>query len=261
MVRALVHSYGLPAPLPAVGQVVEGLARSGVFRLRAVLVGTVAYQTYAAVLGVRLRDELGQTSDVDVAQFLSVSLAVQDKPESLKEVLKAIDPTFREIPSLRRGATTQYMSSKRLRVDFLMPNQGADSDEPLSLHALQTRAEPLRFLDFLIHEPVKAVLLHGSGTLVTVPAPERFAVHKLILSHRRKSTRAKSEIDLQQAAVLLQVLVQKRPEDLKRVWEEALQRGPTWRELLLAGAGQLPASVQENLRASGVISGRPVVIE
>ena len=214
MVRALVHSYGLPAPLPAVGQVVEGLARSGVFRLRAVLVGTVAYQTYAAVLGVRLRDELGQTSDVDVAQFLSVSLAVQDKPESLKEVLKAIDPTFREIPSPRRGATTQYMSSKRLRVDFLVPNQGA---EPLSLPALQARAEPLRFLDFLIHEPVKAVLLHGSGTLVTVPAPERFSVHKLILSRRRKSTRAKSEIDLRQAAVLLQVLVQKRPEDLNRL--------------------------------------------
>ena len=257
MVRALVHSYGLPAPLPAVGQAVEGLARSGVFRLRAVMVGNVAYQTYAAVLGVRLRGALVQTADVDVSQFLSVSLAIQDKTETMKEILKAIDPTFREITALRRGATTQYMSSNQLRVDILVPNQNADSDEPLYLPALQTRAEPLRFLDFLIHEPVKAVLLHGSGIAVTVPAPERFAVHKLILSRRRKSTRAKSEIDLEQAAVLLQVLVQKRPEELKRVWEEALQRGPTWRELLLAGAGQLPTSVQDNLKASGVISGQP----
>jgi hypothetical protein len=253
MVRSLVHSYGLPAPLPAVAQVVEGLARSGVFRLRAVMVGTVAYQTYAAMLGIRLRGALVQTSDVDVAQFLSVSIAVQDKTESMKEVLKAIDPTFQEIPSLRRNATTQYMSSNQLRVDFLVPNQGADSDEPLYLPSLQTGAEPLRFLDFLIHEPVKAVLLHGSGIAVTVPAPERFAVHKLILSRRRKSTRAKSDKDLQQATVLLQILLHKRPEDMKRVWDEAMQRGPTWRELLLAGAGQLPSSVQENLKASGVM--------
>jgi hypothetical protein len=255
MVRSLVNSYGLPAPLPAVAQVVEGLTRSGVFRLRGVLVGTVAYQTYAAMLGMRLRGALVQTSDVDVAQFLSVSIAVHDRTESMKEVLQAIDPTFRKIPSLRRNATTQYVSGQQLRVDFLVPNQGANSDEPLYLPALRTAAEPLRFLDFLIHEPVKAVLLHGSGIAVTVPAPERFAVHKLILSRRRKSAQAKSDKDLQQAAVLLQVLLQKRPEDLKRVWDEAIQRGPTWRELLLAGAGQLPTSVQGDLKASGVMSG------
>ena len=115
-----------------------------------------------------------------------------------------------------------------------------------------TAAEPLRFLDFLIYEPVKAVLLHGAGTAVTVPAPERFAVHKLILSRRRKSADAKADKDLRQAAVLLQILSQKRPEDLKRAWEEALQRGPNWRELLLAGTAQLPASVQESLKASGL---------
>jgi len=33
--------------------------------------------------------------------------------------------------------------------------------------ALKTAAEPLRFLDFLIYEPVKAVLLHGGGVAVT----------------------------------------------------------------------------------------------
>jgi hypothetical protein len=254
MVRSLVHSYGLPAPLPAVAQVVEGLARSGVFRLRGVLVGTVAYQTYAAMLGVRLHGALVQTSDVDVAQLLSASIAVQDKTASMEEVLQAIDPTFRRIPSLRSSAATQYISSQKLRVDFLVPNQGADSDDPLYLPALQTAAEPLRFLDFLIHEAVKAVLLHGSGIAVTVPAPERFAVHKLILSRRRKSAHAKSDKDLRQAAVLLQVLLQKRPEDLKRVWDEAIRRGPTWRELLLAGTGQLPNSIQEALKTSGVIA-------
>jgi hypothetical protein len=235
-----------------VAQVVEGLARSGVFRLRGVLVGTIAYQTYAAMLGVRLRGALTQTSDVDVAQFLSVSIAVQDQTDSMEKVLKEIDPTFRKIPNLGHNAPTQYISSQQLRVDFLVPNQGADSDEPLYLPALKTAAEPLRFLDFLIYEPVKAVLLHGGGTAVTVPSPERFAVHKLILSRRRKSSEAKADKDLRQAAVLLQILLQKRPEDLKRVWEEAVQRGPIWRELLQGGTAQLPAPLQESLKASGL---------
>jgi hypothetical protein len=252
LVRSLVHSYGLPAPLPAVAEVVEGLARSGVFRLRGVLVGTVAYQTYAAMLGVRLRGALTQTSDVDVAQFLSVSIAVHDQTDSMETVLKEIDPTFRKIPNLGRHAPTQYISSQQLRVDFLVPNQGADSDEPLYPPALKTAAEPLRFLDFLIYEPVKAVILHGGGTAVTVPSPERFAVHKLILSRRRKSAEAKADKDLRQAAAIIQILLQQRPEDLKRVWQEAVQRGPIWRELLHGGTAQLPVPLQESLKASGL---------
>jgi len=252
LVRSLVHVYGLPAPLRAAAQVVDGLARSGVFRLRGVLVGTLAYQTYAAMLGVRLPGALMQTSDVDVAQFLSVSIAVQDQTDSMEKVLQGIDPTFRKIPNSGRNAPTRYISSKRLRVDFLVPNQGADSDEPLYLPALKTAAEPLRFLDFLIYEPVKAVLLHGVGVAVTVPSPERFAVHKLILSRRRKSSEAKADKDLRQAAVLLQILLQKRPEDLQRVWREAVDRGPSWRELLRSGTAQLPASLQESMKASGL---------
>jgi hypothetical protein len=250
MVRALVHSYGLPAPLPAVAQVVEGLARSGAFRLRAVLAGTVAYQTYAAMLGVRLPSALVQTGDVDVAQFLGVSIAVHDKTESMDEVLRAIDPSFRKLPALRRNRSTRYISSQQLRVDFLVPNQGADTDDSLYLPALQTAAEPLRFLDYLIREPVKAVLLRGSGIAVTVPAPERFAVHKLIVSQRRKSAQAKSSKDLQQASALLAILLQRRSQELRSVWNEAIQRGPTWRELVLAGAAQLPTQVRESLKAT-----------
>lgn len=250
LVRTLVRSYRLPSPIPAVAHVVEGLARSGVFRLRGVLVGTVAYQTYAAMLGVRLKGALIQTSDVDVAQFLSVSIAMHDQTDSMGTVLKAIDPTFREIPNLHRKPSTRYVSSQQLRVDFLVPNQGADSDDPLYLPALKVAAEPLRFLDFLIHEPVKAVLLHGAGTSVTVPAPERYAVHKLILSRRRKDANAKALKDSRQAEVLLQILLQKRPYELKSAFEEARARGPSWRELLEGGIAQLPAALQASLKSA-----------
>jgi hypothetical protein len=200
------------------------------------------------MLGVRLKGALMQTSDVDVAQFLSVSIAMRDQTDSMGEVLKSIDPTFREIPNLHRKPSTRYISSQQLRVDFLVPNQGADSDDPLYLPALKVAAEPLRFLDFLIYEPVKAVLLHGAGTSVAVPAPERYAVHKLILSRRRKAADAKALKDSRQAEVLLQILLQKRPDELKRAFEEALARGPSWRELLEGGIAQLPAALQSSLK-------------
>jgi hypothetical protein len=54
--------------------------------------------------------------------------------------------------------------------------------------------------------------------------------------------------------MLLQVLLQKRREDLKRVWDDAMQRGPVWQDLLLAGASQLPITVQKSLNACGVFS-------
>jgi hypothetical protein len=140
-----------------------------------------------------------------------------------------------------------------LRVDFLVPNQGADDDDPLYLPALNTAAEPLRFLDFLIYEPAKAVLLHGAGTAITVPSPQRFAIHKIIVSQRRKAEEAKARKDLQQSATLIQILAQSRPEELKSAWEEAIARGPTWRELLTAGAAQLPASAKDSLAVAGIV--------
>jgi hypothetical protein len=39
--------------------------------------------------------------------------------------------------------------------------------QPQALPALQTDAQPLRFLDYLIHEPEPAVLLHNAGICQT----------------------------------------------------------------------------------------------
>jgi hypothetical protein len=120
------------------------------------------------------------------------------------------------------------------------------------LPASKVAAEPLRFLDFLIYEPAKAVLLHGTGTSVTVPAPERYAVHKLILSRRRKAADAKASKDLRQAEVLVQILLQRRPDELRRAVEEARARGPSWRELLEGGIAQLPVSLQASMKNAGM---------
>src|SRR5262249_40510441 len=161
------------------------------------------------------------------------------------DLLQNVDKTFRAAPHLHKKNVTSYVAKGGFRVDFLTPNEGADTDVPQPLRAFQTDAEPLRFLDFLIYEPEPAVLLHGAGIYVLVPSPQRFAIHKLIISRRRQQGAAKKDKDILQSAALLDLLNEKRPYELKSAWEEASARGPTWQKLLIEGLANVLASSRD----------------
>ena len=247
LVSTLVRSFNLPRPIPEIGEIVDALAKAGVFRLRGVLVGTVAYQTYSAMLGIRLPAASLQTGDIDIAQFRDESVAIGDSTPPVLDTLKRVDKTFRAIPHVVDGRrVTSYASKGGLRVDFLTPNEGPETGKPQTLPALGTDAQPLRFLAFLIHEPEPAVILHNAGILVQVPSPPRYAVHKLIVSRRRREGAAKRDKDLQQAAILLEALAQKRPYELRSAWQEAYEKGPAWRQLLTEALGQIPPVVRDS---------------
>lgn len=97
-------------------------------------------------------------------------------------------------------------------------------------------AEPLRFLDFLIRNPVRTVILHEAGIPVTVPAPERYAVHKLIVADRRhESSRSKVDKDVGQASVLIHVMSERRALNLAEAWQEDWERGSGWTKTLVRG--------------------------
>lgn len=253
LASTLVRSFGLPRPLPEIGNVLAALADAGVFRLRGVLVGTVAYQAYPAMLGVRLPGALLQTGDIDIAQFRNASVAVGDSTPPAIDVLKNVDATFRAVPHVVDGRrVTSYVAKGGVRVDFLTPNTGEETGKPQALPALQTDAQPLRFLDYLIHDPEPAVILHGAGISVRVPAPARFAIHKLIVSRRRRDGTAKRAKDIQQAETLLRTLSELRPHDLKEAWDEARERGPTWRQLLEEGLTEVESVTRDlTLRTVG----------
>jgi hypothetical protein len=255
LVSTLVRSFGLPRPIPEIGNVLNALANAGVFRLRAVLVGTVAFQTYPAMLGVRLPGAPVQTGDVDIAQFKDISVFVEDNTPPVLNVLKEVDSSFRAVPHVVDGRrVTSYSAKGGVRVDFLTPNRGGETGEPQALPALQTDAQPLRFLDYLIHEPEPAVILHDAGIYVHVPSPARYAVHKLIISRRRQEGAAKRGKDVQQAEALLRVLAETRPHDLKQVWDEAHSRGPRWRQLLFEGLGEVNGFTRDlTLKAVGAL--------
>src|SRR3546814_203836 len=187
LVSTLTREAGLPPPDRFTGDIVGALGDAGIFRLRGILVGTVAFQTYAGHLGVRLPGASLQTGDADFAQHYSVSSSVEDSLPSVLDTLRSVDPTFREVPHRSDPKrTTQFENASRYKVEFLTPNRGSDDyvDHASPMPALGgASAQPLRFLDFLIHEPVRTVMLHRSGVPVTVPSPERYAVHKRSAEH------------------------------------------------------------------------------
>ncbi|WP_445216104.1 GSU2403 family nucleotidyltransferase fold protein [Bradyrhizobium sp. Pa8] len=257
LVSTLVREAYLPRPLALAGQVVEQLAKAGFFRMRGVLVGTVAYQCYSAILGRRLDAVAMQTGDADFAQFHEISVAIKDSIPPILQVLQEVDPTFREVPSQADSrVSTQFVSKEtNFKVEFLTPNQWSDDQagKPVHMPALGgASAFPLRFLDFLIHQPVRAVLLHGAGVPVLIPSPERYAVHKLIVGSRRKidgDPSAKSSKDRLQAKSIIEAMVANRQHaDLASAFVEAWDRGVRWKTEIRASIATYDEDFQTSLR-------------
>ena len=238
MVRAL-RAARLPVPDAMSGHVMAALAEAGVFRLRAVVVGAVAFQAYPGLLGCHLPATLSRTGDLDVAQFPSISLAVENAIDlDFEAVLKKVDPRFEAIPDAMDGRKTlryalRVGGDEQFAVDVLAPWRGPDRSRTENLPALRSHAQLLCYLDFLLYQEVNAVALHGVGIPINVPDPARFALHKLIVAQLRHQgvarNAAKAKKDLQQAQALIGVLARQRPDDLNDMWRELCDRGPSWR--------------------------------
>jgi hypothetical protein len=123
-------------------------------------------------------------------------------------------------------------------VEFLTPLTGRNPPKGsrTEIRQLGVPAIPLRFLDYLIENPVPAVALGRRPVLVRVPQPARYAVHKLIVSQERdKRFSLKTQKDLEQSFDLQKALEKIDPDSLAEAFEEAQKRGPGWRKRVNAG--------------------------
>lgn len=228
----------------ATGSLLNAMQKAGVFRLGGTIVGTQAFRLYEGELGIRYAfDQAAQTNDIDIASFERLSLALEDTvSEPLTKVLA--DFEFDAVPSLERDKVWRWRQSRNeLLLEFLTPSfEAAEALKPLV--ALGVHAQSLHYLNFLIAEPIQVAVTYRSGVLVQVPRPERFAVHKLIIADRRKEgpDSQKSAKDRAQAAYLIDILVEDRPDDLAEALEEACSRGSRWRERLMATLQRMPGT-------------------
>lgn len=225
----MLAAGGAATEKPAVAKVLTLLADAGVFRLGGVLVGTQALSLYGNGLGVRFEQQALRTEDIDVAQERAIGIALAEETAAADVAHALADSKlgFFPVPDLdpRKPSTSFKIRGRELRVDFLTPLHGPDSAEPRFLPSLGVSAFPLRFLDYLLEKPTQAVVVAGSGVLVNVPDPARFAFHKLWLASRRPvAEQTKANKDRRQAASVLEVLLEDRPGDLKPAWEALEQR-------------------------------------
>ncbi len=124
------------------------------------------------------------------------------------------------------------MRTRAYDIDFLTPSFDDDL-KPTHLESLNVWAQGLHYLDFLIKDPMPAVSIYMEGLLVQVPRPERYAVHKLIVSQKRQAgSGVKARKDLQQARAIIWAMAEDRGHEIKAAIAEADSRGERWREAL-----------------------------
>lgn len=218
------------------GRVIAALARIGFFRSGGVLAGTHAFAMYELELGVRFGGVVTRTEDVDLMADSSVRLSGEGS--SISGLLD--DLGLEAIVSVGEPHPVRWTTSDGTPIDFLTPRRRGGKSV-VALKELGLHGQALPYLDFVIAGAIDAVGLYREGALVRVPAPERYAVHKLIVAAERQgSFRAKSAKDIEQATVLAEVLAEQRPFELRSAYHEARESGPKWRKALTRSLERTP---------------------
>ena len=247
----LLKGAGLVAPDLAVGRIVEALARSQIFARGAVLVGTVAYQTYSPLIGALLTGRALATQDADLA---ATRLAIPHlaKGVDIQTALCRADATF--VPKFSQGdrLPKRFASQSGFVVEMLTTL--GRSAAPVQIAGLGCAAMPLRFMEYLIEDPVDVVVLYGSGIRIRVPDPARYGVHKLIV-HQVRTNPAKKSKDLMQARELIEVYRARDPNHLDDMIADATRRGRTWAKLVRDGLRLVDAGLAAE--AASMLRERP----
>ncbi len=187
------------------------LAGHGLFAAGALLVGTHAFGAIVNRLGIRASSFA--TEDVDIAR--ASKLALKSRPQGgLAGLLLESGIEFVEVPPLDpRKPSTKFKERGRSKfsLDVLAPAKG-DEVSAVYVPELETHATALPYLRYLVSESQEGVVMSSHGAAaVRLPLPERFALHKLIVSRLRKGRPEKSLKDLRQAAILIAALGELHP--------------------------------------------------
>jgi hypothetical protein len=209
--------------------VLSALAASGVFRLGGVLVGTHAFAAMGNMLGVNWETAV-KTQDIDIAASKAINIALPAGKADVPAALENLKLGFLPVPQLdhKNPSTSFKVRGSTLTVDILTPGT-KEAHKPVFIAALNTAAQPLPFLDYIMEATERAAVVNGEGILVNLPNPARFAFHKLIVSRERAAAmQAKVQKDLAQSAALFSVLAEDRPGDILLAYGAIVARGTSW---------------------------------
>ena len=236
-------ALGCTAVLPRHYRVVRRLADYGFFDAGGVLICTHAFLPYGNMLGLRWGGQ-DRPRDIDLAHAgKALALALPNNlVVKIDEAIVSLARGFLPMSGLTGKAAGSNLipAEPDFRLDFLTPlHRGGDT--PYVHPQLNVPVQPLPFMELSLEHVERAVVFCSEGAvLVNVPAPERYALHKLLVFGERSGTfRAKSNKDLAQAAHLLAYLWERCREPLHEALQDLMSRGKGWVARLRQGAQAL----------------------
>lgn len=230
--RMAIAAGGVSAA-PKHFRIIKRLAEYGFFRAGGVLVGTHAFLALGNMLGVRWSNG-STTLDVDFAHAGSnVSLALPANITiDVHSALESLEMGLLPVAQFNGNAGAQYRNPRdqELRLDFL--TSMTRKRRPVQMPELKLTLEPLKFMEFPLEGTTQGGVFSSLGAcIVNLPAPERYAVHKLIVyGERPTSERTKATKDLLQAASLASYFLEMGQAGVfNAAWQDAIGRGRGWR--------------------------------
>jgi hypothetical protein len=146
--------------------------------------------------------------DVDVVRASAIHLAGMDEGIEFQRALSGSGLEFRAIPSIKRSdpATSWAAGDKdnRVIVDLLVPQNKRKPFSAVSIPELSAAGTALPYMAYLVAETRPALVIGKSQLVpVSIPTPERFFWHKLVIAQDRPPSQLdKKRKDLAQAACI-----------------------------------------------------------
>ncbi len=235
----MAMAAGCTPAAPKHFRIIKRLAEYGFFRAGGILIGTHAFLAIGNMLGVRW-DDGAATLDVDFAHAGSnVSVALPaDIRIDVRAALESLEMGLLPITEFngKTGAQFRNPNDRELRLDFVTGM--TCTGKTVLMPNLRLALEPLKFMEFSLEQTTQGCVFSNLGAcVVNLPAPERFAVHKLIVyGERPVAQRVKARKDLLQAASLVSYFLENGQADALNVaWQDAIKRGRGWRLRALQG--------------------------
>lgn len=213
-------------------RVVQRLGDYGFFKAGGVLIGSHAFLSFGNMLGVRWGDT-SRTQDVDFAhagKAMSIALPANLEIDT-HAAIESLQMGFLPLGGSDGKVGGSYLNPRDpdFQLDFLTPLHRGGM-EAFRHPQLGIVLQPLKFMDYLLQDVQQAVVFCGAGaSVVNLPHPARYALHKLIVFGERPIGRAvKANKDLQQAAALLVLLRERAAWQVDEAWTDLVSRGPGW---------------------------------
>jgi len=162
--------------VPFVDKVLEKLDREGILQ-HLVVVGSWCVYFYRHKFKEAFRLTSWRTKDIE---FETSLISKSQKPKNIITILKELDFVMKYHGEA--GYTT--FEHPEIIVEFLIHRKGDGIADRYKLPGFGIHPQPLPYLSFLVSNTMS---VEYKGLLIKVPHPANFALHKLMISVKRKN--------------------------------------------------------------------------